>query len=259
MSIHVEQFGTGPDLVLLHGWGLHGGVFGALAEQLAGRYRVTVVDLPGHGRSPAPAQQQDLSALADSVAVVAPPRAAWLGWSLGGMIAAQLALRAPQRVDNLILVASSPRFITGNGWPYAMDPAVLAGFARELQEDYRGTLDRFLSLRVGLNTAAGRSTLRLLREMLFQFPSPAPQALRDGLAILSSADLRAQLPALRCPVLYILGERDRLVPVGVGPGLTALFPAARVEIISGAGHAPFLSHQAAFLAVLAPFLEHAYD
>jgi pimeloyl-[acyl-carrier protein] methyl ester esterase len=175
------------------------------------------------------------------------------------MIATQLALQAPTRVERLILAASSPRFITGTGWPYAMDPAVLAGFARDLQEDYRGTLDRFLSLHVGLNTAAGRNTLRLLREMLFQFPSPAPQALRDGLAILSSGDLRPQLPALRCPVLFILGERDRLVPVGVGAALTALLPAARVQIVTGAGHAPFLSHQTEFLAAVSAFLVHAYD
>ena len=258
-SLYLEQFGTGPDLVLVHGWGLHGGVFNALAERLAARYRITLVDLPGHGRSPAPEQQQNLSTLADSVAAVTPSRATWLGWSLGGMIAAQLALNAPMRVDKLILVASSPRFITGTGWPYAMDPAVLAGFAQELQEDYRGTLDRFLSLHVGLNTAAGRDTLRQLREMLFQFPSPAPQALRDGLAILSSADLRAQLPALRCPVLYVLGERDRLVPVGVGAALTALLPAAQIQIVTGAGHAPFLSHQTEFLAALAAFLESAHD
>ena len=259
MRLHYEQFGTGPDLVLLHGWGLHGGVFSALAERLAARYRVTLIDLPGHGRSPAQEQPQNLAALAAIVAAVAPPRAAWVGWSLGGMIAAHLALSAPARVDKLILVASSPRFITGTDWPCAMDPTVLAGFAQALQEDYRGTLERFLSLQVVPNAAEGWGTLRHLREMLFQFPSPAPQALRDGLAILRSIDLRTQLSALLCPTLFILGERDRLVPAAIAPTLKALFPAVLVEVVKGAGHAPFLSHQQEFLTALAAFLEKEHD
>src|SRR5690606_2848134 len=51
MSAFVETHGAGPDLVLVHGWGLHGGLFGPLVPLLAERRRVHVVDLPGHGRS----------------------------------------------------------------------------------------------------------------------------------------------------------------------------------------------------------------
>lgn len=259
MNLHVERFGLGPDLVLLHGWGLHSGVFTSLAEQLAVRYRVTLIDLPGHGRSAAPSQSLDLTRLAESVAAAAPPRATWLGWSLGGMIATQLALTTPARVDRLILVASSPRFITSDNWPYAMEPTILAGFAQSLQEDYRGTLERFLSLQVAPNTTEGRETLRRLREILLRFPSPAPQALNDGLEILRSADLRTQLSAIPCPTLLILGARDKLVPVGAGPAINTLLPAAQLEVIEGAGHAPFLSHQQEFITALATFLENDHD
>jgi pimeloyl-[acyl-carrier protein] methyl ester esterase len=258
MSLHVQQTGAGPDVVLLHGWGLHSEVFADLARQLATAYRITLIDLPGHGRSPATHQAQNPVSLAEAVVAVAPPHATWLGWSLGGMIATQVALNAPTRVEKLILVASSPRFVTGDAWPCAMDPAVLAGFAQALREDYRGTLERFLALQVAPGTE-GRETLRQLREMLLRFPAPATQALNDGLAILRTADLRAQYPALHCPNLSIFGERDRLVPAGAGLAVKALLPTAQVDIIKGAGHAPFISHPHVFLDLVAAFLEQTHD
>ncbi len=255
MSLHVQQFGSGPDIVLLHGWGLHGDVFKDLAWQLVNDYRVTLIDLPGHGRSPASQRAQDLAAFAQQVADEAPSPAAWLGWSLGGMIATQVALGVPARVEKLILVTSSPRFVTTDDWPYAMDPAVLDDFAQALHQDYHGTLERFLALQAAPGTA-GRDTLRQLRQTLLRFPPPGSRALDDGLAILQSADLRNRLPALRCPVLSIFGQHDRLVPAAVAPAVKALLPNAQVEIIKGSGHAPFISHPQAFLALVTAFLEN---
>lgn len=258
MTLHVEQSGLGPDLVLLHGWGLHGSVFAALAEQLAPRYRVTLIDLPGHGRSPPPIHDFDLAAVTETIAAAAPPRAIWLGWSLGGMIAAHMALSAPARVDKLILVASSPRFVTAPDWPHAMDPAILAGFARALEQDYRATLERFLSLQVTTGSTEGRETLRGLRAALLQY-TPALPALRAGLEILRGADLRPQLAALSRPTQLILGGRDMLVPVSVGAALRQRAPAIQIDVLSDAGHAPFLSHPQEFLATLTEFLEHPHD
>jgi pimeloyl-[acyl-carrier protein] methyl ester esterase len=206
-----------------------------------------------------PKQTFDLSALTEMVAAAAPSRATWLGWSLGGMVAAQLALTASARVEKLILVNSSPRFVTADDWPWAMAPTVLDGFAQALQEDYHGTLERFLSLQIVPGSTEGRRNLRQLREMLRQFPTPAVQALRDGLAILRSADLRTQFPTLHCPTLLILGDRDRLVPPGVGPAVKNLLPSTLIDVIKGAGHVPFLSHQREFLAAVKTFLEDHHD
>lgn len=258
MKLHIEQFGLGPDLVMLHGWGLHGGVFTALADQLAPRYRITLIDLPGHGRSPPLIQNFDLATVTDAVASAAPPRAIWLGWSLGGMVATQMTHTAPARVDKLILVASSPRFVTAPDWPHAMDATVLTGFAQALEQDYRATLERFLSLQVFSASAEGRETLRSLRAALLQF-TPAMPALRAGLEILRTADLRKVVAALPRPAQLILGGRDMLVPTGVGGAMRQQLPALRVDVIDGAGHAPFLSHPREFLATLTTFLEHPYD
>ncbi|HUO80396.1 MAG TPA: alpha/beta fold hydrolase, partial [Steroidobacteraceae bacterium] len=68
MSLYRETLGHGPDVALLHGWGLHGGVFGALAAALATRFRVHALDLPGHGRSPWAKGAADLEGMARLVA-----------------------------------------------------------------------------------------------------------------------------------------------------------------------------------------------
>ena len=52
MSVSVERFGQGPDLVLLHGWGMNGAVWHGIAQELAAHYRLHLVDLPGFGNSP---------------------------------------------------------------------------------------------------------------------------------------------------------------------------------------------------------------
>ena len=63
MKLYTETLGAGPDLVLLHGWGLHAGVWESTAAELAKSWRVTLVDLPGHGRSPTPDAMLDLDAV----------------------------------------------------------------------------------------------------------------------------------------------------------------------------------------------------
>lgn len=255
MNLYTEQCGHGPDMVLLHGWGLHSSIFKTLAEKLASHYRVTLMDLPGHGRSLPPPEGFDLSTFAKMAAAAAPPQAIWLGWSLGGMIAAQTALDAPARVEKLILVASSPRFAAAADWPHAMEPAVLANFARALEQDYRATLERFLSLQVTTGTDEGRKTLRALRATVLQHGAPSLSGLRAGLAILETADLRTRFPHLALPVQLILGARDMLVPVGVGVAVQKILPHARVDILHDAAHAPFISHPQEFLAALTAFLD----
>ncbi len=252
MTLHIQQMGSGSDIVMLHGWGLHGGVFTTLAEQLASQFRVSLIDLPGHGRSPPARTELDLPTMAETVAACTPAHAVWLGWSLGGMIATQVAITAPQRVAKLILVGSSPRFVSDENWPWAMAPMVLAGFAQALHDDYQGTLERFLSLQI---TKADREVLRRLRELLLGSP-PEEQSLEAGLAILRNADLRSHFAELSCPTLAILGGRDRLVPAAVAQAMQQLLPTARIEIIKGAGHVPFLSHPQAFTDLLIDFLNN---
>ena len=115
-GLHVEVRGQGANLCMLHGWGLHGGVWTSTRRRLHGRRRVTCIDLPGHGRSPE--LRADLDLWAKAALHAAPPRATWLGWSLGGMVAMRAAQIEPHRITRLILVCTTPRFTNpaGSSW-----------------------------------------------------------------------------------------------------------------------------------------------
>ncbi len=253
-QLYTHTVGSGPDVVLLHGWGMHSGVWEDVTEALADHYRVTVMDLPGHGFSRGFAAGQTLRDLSLAVAAAAPARAAWIGWSLGGLIAQRLAIDAPARVTKLVLVGSSPCFVRRPDWPHAMEYRVLHLFAEILGMNYHATLKRFLALEVhGSEHAAAQ--LRLLREIVFQHGEPDTTALRDGLSILETEDLRGEWRHIDCPSLVLLGLRDNLVPASAGAAMQALLPNARLHVFERAGHAPFFSHLTEFISCLRAFLD----
>lgn len=251
--MHIETLGTGRGIVLVHGWGLHGGVWRDLAQRLSVSFRVIVPDLPGHGRSPDADSAFTLDALADAVQRRTAGPAVWVGWSLGALVALTAALRFPGAVDRLVLIGATPRFVQSPDWPQAMASETLAQFARELETDYRGTLARFLSLQAG-EGEAGRETVRRLRAVLAEGGDPAPAALRAGLRLLAETDLRMQLPGISAPALVLHGGRDRLAPPGAGEYLAAHLPQAQLALIPPAGHAPFLSHPEQTWRALEAFL-----
>ena len=256
--LHVEIRGTGPDLVLLHGWALHGGMWGPWLDELGRRARLHLIDLPGHGRSAWPAGASTLRDLARAVSPHVPNGAAVLGWSLGGMVALELARSRPGDLAALVLIATTPCFLARDDWPTGMNPDVLDGFAAGLAGDYRRTLTNFLALQTWGDENASQA-LRSLRANLDSHGEPDPQALTAGLGILRTADLRDALAAITVPTLVIAGEHDRITPVAAGRELASRLPSARFVEVPKAGHAPFLSHPETvrrevekFLAFLAP-------
>lgn len=237
--MHIDVTGTGPALVLIHGWALHGGIFAPLVERLSPHFQLHVVDLPGHGRSRDDGTPLKLPHVVGAIAAATPP-AAWCGWSLGGLFALHAAATLPQ-VRGLAMVAATPRFVRGDDWPQAVEPAVFEQFGHDLAGDYRGTLERFLALDV-MGSQHARSELRTLREALTARGEPAPRALQEGLRLLEDTDLRSALRRLDKPTLWLAGQRDRLVPAAAMHAAAALAPQGQAVTVDGGGHAPFLGH-----------------
>ena len=252
MSLYAQTSGSGPGLLLIHGWSLHGGIWEQLVPLLEPHFRVTCVDLPGHGRSDWRGEET-IDAMVGAVLSVAPAEAAWLGWSLGGLVAARAALIAPARVSALVEMASTPCFVRKPGWQSAMLPALLDTFAAELAEDYVRTLNRFLALQVRGSDGASE-VLKTLRALMLVHGEPNPEGLRAGLEVLRTADLRDSLGRIDCPALLLMGERDTLVPVNAGQAACELLPAAQLQVVAGAGHAPFIAQPEMVAGLITGFL-----
>lgn len=257
MSLHVEVRGEGPDLVLLHGWALHGGMWGPWLDDLVLHLRLHLVDLPGHGYSPWSDELKGLPDLARVVRRHVPQGASLLGWSLGGMIALELARQDPGLAGALVLVATTPKFLAAGDWEHGMQGAVLQEFARGLASDHLGTVRNFLALQTR-GDERSTETLRLLRRSLESHGPPDPRALVAGLEILRTADLRDALPGISLPALVIAGDHDRLTPAGAGRWMAAALPQARYQEIPRSGHAPFLSHGPEVLREVQGFLRRRH-
>lgn len=245
-----------PELVLLHGWGLHSVVWDPVVPALLAQFQITVIDLPGLGRSPMPGGDYDLDHVIAQLLRVAPARAVWMAWSLGGEIATAIAARHPERVSALTLVASNPCFVQRPDWPAAMPESVFRQFRDFFEEDRDGTLIRFLSLQCR-GSERMKEDIRFLQEIIYLQGLPAPKALREGLRLLGDLDLRDDFARLTQPVQAILGASDYLVPAVLGDALKRLRPALDLAVISGSGHAPFLAQPELFLQAFRDFVrEH---
>jgi pimeloyl-[acyl-carrier protein] methyl ester esterase len=288
--LYTEISGSGPTLVLLHGWGLNVRVWDGLAAALRDRFRIIAVDLPGHGRSAwlpeRSSLEQQAAQVRETIAGIAGDYSL-LGWSLGGQIALQLA--AAQRptshatqhaaahakehaagaggalvaaaLNRLVLIAATPRLVAGPDWLHGAPPERLTAQAAGLRTDYRRTVSDFLELQVR-GSAGGAEALEQLRAALFAHASqeqgndagPFRAALARDLELLRDTDLRPLLPDVTLPTLVIAGQYDRVTMPGASHALADSLPNARYVEIRRAAHAPFLSHLPELSALLSGFL-----
>lgn len=249
MTTHREQPETpGSDIVLLHGWGWHAGVWDEVAAALAPGHRVWAPDLPGHGQRGAQADGMTLAQLVAALAAQAPAAATWVGWSLGALIALAAARAGIAR--RVVLLAGTPCFVQRADWAHGVTPAWFEDFTAALERDPPAALRRFAALH--LDADAPRTLLRRLRAEAARH-RPAPAALRAGLALLQAADLRAALAEIAAPALVVHGAGDRLVPPAAGEFLAQALARARFLCLAQAGHALPLSHAAALAQSIGEF------
>lgn len=278
-GLYTEVRGSGPTLVLLHGWGLNLRVWDGLTAALQDRFRIVALDLPGHGRSEWLRERSSLEAQAAEVGKAISLIAGsyfLLGWSLGGQIALRLAADRPVGLDRLVLIAATPRMPAAPDWPHGAPPERLAQQAASLRADYQRTVSDFLELQVR-GSADAAVALSQLRTALFAHSTqPASNtthgdagreqhggnpdqrqldALACGLELLRNTDLRPLLARITLPALVIAGQYDRVTMPAASRALADALPNARYVEIRRAAHAPFLSHLPQLSALLMEFLQ----
>lgn len=249
--MRIATRGNGPPLVLVHGWAMHSGLFGVLLDRLAVGRTLHLVDLPGHGRNRDDPSPLELESCVATIAAQT-PAAPWLGWSMGGLFALHAAASRPTQANALIMLCSTPCFVRADDWTNGMDAEVFRKFEAGLQANIHGTIERFLALET-LGCEHAGAALRSLRTEAFAHGDPAPAALADGLNLLETCDLRASLPTLRVPNLWIGARRDRLVDHRAVAAAAAITPDSRI-LRFDSGHAPFLTHADALADAVLAFL-----
>jgi pimeloyl-[acyl-carrier protein] methyl ester esterase len=247
--------GEGPALVLVHGWSLSSAIFEDLAALLPGR-RLVALDLRGHGTSEGAGPftlaelAGDLAALLDRLDL---SRAVVVGWSLGAQVALAALPAARARLGGLVLASATPRFTLGVGWTHGLPAQAVEVLGHRVRRDPARGLARFFE-GMFAEGEVGLEAWTRLRALRAAIPLPHPAAAEAGLEILARTDLRGALPAIALPTLVLHGEADPICPPGAGRALAAAIPGARLAMLEGAGHAPFLSRPAAFADALVPFL-----
>ena len=175
-----KTVGDGPSLVLLHGWAFNSDIFQSLIDKYKENYRITVIDLPGHGRS------RDIDGnienWCDELIKLIPEQSILLGWSLGGLLSTYIASQI--EISKLILVAASPCLINNKNWHYGINIEVFNQFAINLKNDSTKSLKRFVSLQ-----SKDKSQLQELYKSIQKYPA-TNNALNNGLEIIINSDLR---------------------------------------------------------------------
>ena len=233
-------------IVLLHGFTQTGRSWQPTIAALGERYRALAPDLRGHGRAAA-ARPVDFAAIRDDLLALAPPRFALGGYSMGGRIALDLALAAPERVTRLVLVGASPgladpqerraRRAADDALADRIEGEGIEAFARAW-----ANLPLFADQPPAVAAAADAERRR-------QDPAGLAAALR-GLGTGVMEPLWDELPRLQIPVALIVGERDAKFRA-IAERMARALPAATLHVVPRAGHAVQLEAPAAVAAAIA--------
>jgi len=252
VHVHVREVGAGPAVLLINGLGAHTGLWGSLERSLDG-FRLIEFDAPGAGRSPAPPLPISVARLARIAAGVldaaGAERADVLGYSMGGIIAQQLAVDAPERVNRLVLVATTCGLGSIQG-----DPLAILNVAVPV----RYLSPWFYARTIG-GLAGGRArddrewVARIAQARFRQLPS-ARGYIGQVLSLSGWSGLRL-LPRIGHPTLVVTGDDDPLTPVANAMLLARLIPEARMLVAPGEGHLLLLDARNPILGSIREFLE----
>jgi 3-oxoadipate enol-lactonase len=250
LDLHYVERGSGPALLLVPGIPAIASDWAPLAERLSGSRRVIAYDNRGSGASSVtPAPYTCVQLAADAVALLdelGVERADVFGMSLGGMIAQELALGWPNRVNRLVLGC------THCGLEHAARPEREAGRAFAMETDDWAERMEALAPFAFAAGVDGELLNRFVEKKAADVQDP--EGYRGQIAAALAHDTYDRLPAIDCPTLILTGDNDRVIPRASSDVLHECIPGSRLEVIAGAGHLFFLERPEESGRLLGDFL-----
>lgn len=242
-------------LVLLHGWGSDSNCWMPILESLRNLADVYTLDL---------GDASQFLVLADDSFVVdllsrLPDRFNLVGWSLGGMLATQLASRYPHRVAHVITLAANLKFVASDEWPMAMSKQDFDDFVTAFSLSPEATLRRFSGL-MAKGDDSEKTLLRKLKELTaVAFDRDCAALWLSNLKLLGELDNRQLFSGLRVPGLHLLAANDNLIPCTVAASITELNSQQQVLVVDGFSHAFLYLHGDKVVAEIQHFLSAEID
>lgn len=217
-------------VLLLPGWGFRASVFMPLVEALGHDYRFDNIESTEYGAGPElPASIYRRAAHSDLL----------IGWSLGSLVALQLASEALVSDRAMVLLSATPSFVRRSDWPQGMAVDTFTGFSAQVESDANAGLKQFVRLNYG------KRMNRHTREYLdTNTVTPDNDGLLEGLTRLANSDLREQVAEINTRTLVMQAANDRLVNPASGSWLCAQLPHAQCKQFDSGGHAFFIEHAA---------------
>ena len=256
IRLHVTEAGRGPALLMLHGLSATHANWDHTMTAFSSRFRVIAPDLPGHGRSEKPDAPYTIDFFAGVMRSLGRElgldEAVVLGNSLGGQIAAQMALDYPAWTRALVLVAPAGGFgtaVSALSWTIR----AVAG-PRLLSVTLPYALERSVYDRTRAEHLERR---RILAERIAHedFPGFARAVNRSLMGAIAAG--RQPLHQIRQPVLLVWGRNDRMVALSGSRRLMQAVPHARLAVLESCGHIPMLEQPEQFNRLVADFLRSA--
>jgi pimeloyl-ACP methyl ester carboxylesterase len=234
--LYWEAAGAGDSVLLVHGLGLSGGAWWRTVDALAPAMRVITFDHRGIGRSESWTYACTTETMADDAVSIldefAIDRVHLYGFSLGGMVAQQIALRHPERVRSLVLGATH----SGGRRTTPPDPQVLAFFRRRARVPSEQAAWASVPYNYGPRSRTEQVD-RIAEDIERRLHNPFNErAYRAQLLAASLHNCYGRLARIRAPTLVVHGARDRIIPVANAAATAQRVPGARMKILPDAGH-----------------------
>jgi len=258
-----EERGSGPVLVLLHGWCMSSEIWRFQLETLAGSFRVIAPDLAGHGRSEQSASGYDFESFSADVAALfhhLDLRGALLaGWSLGAQVALLASFQVRDRLSGLVLVSGTPCFTVADGFPHALARVEVDGMALKVRRNLSKALKGFVQSMFAPSELTDTSLSGRVDDLLASIPMPDTETALQSLRALAGADIRHLLSGVDLPTLIINGDLDRICLPAASAYMAERIASSRQIVLPGCGHAPFLTRCDEFNEIIANFSRRTFE
>ena len=252
-----EELGSGPPLILLHGWCMSSAVWRFQFDALSENFRVIAPDLRGFGRSSDCSIDCNFSGFAaDLAALIRHLDSADIlltGWSMGAQVALQALPLIREKLAGLVLVSATPTFIGRDDFSHALSRIEADGMALKVRRNIHRALTGFISRMFAPGELDDVALAGQVSDVLSTVPVPTVEVALQSLQALVDADMREIAAAVDLPTLIINGDSDIICLPEASAWLSNTISASRQSIFTGCGHALFLTCSSRFNAELTGF------